>query len=95
MRGGYMVCDLESEHCSCPFAWWTEKSSQAQNYGCLPTPLEIVTMRVKYGKTWACHDDPTTPCIGAIEYLKEKNIPYKVIDTKLITLDDNWEEFVE
>lgn len=88
-----MVCDLESEQCSCPFAWWTEISNQAQNYGCLPSPADIVNMRVKHGKTWACHSDYAMPCAGAIQYLKEKNIPYKIIDTKLITLDDDWSTF--
>jgi hypothetical protein len=85
-----MACDLESDQCACPFAWWTEISNQVQNYGCLPTPFDIVHMRVEHGKTWACHSEPTVPCIGALEYLREKGLPFKVIDTKLITEDDNW-----
>lgn len=86
------VCDLEADDCCCPFAF-TEKSDEVQNYGCLPGPLDIVNMRVKHGKTWACHQDYEHPCIGAIAYLKEKGLPYKVIDTKLITELDNWEEY--
>lgn len=68
----------------CPFAF-TEESDQIQNYGCLPTPNEIVKMRVEFGKTWACHKEPTKPCAGSIAYLKEKGHPYKMIDKELVT----------
>lgn len=84
-----MVCNHNSEQCSCPFAF-TDISEQAQNYGCLPSPYEIINMRVKHGKTWACHSDPTVPCIGAITYLKEHNLPYSVINSDLITEQSNW-----
>lgn len=68
-----MACNLNSSECACPFTF-TDMSEQAQNYGCLPSPYEIVQMRVNHNKTWACHDEPTVPCIGALEYLKEKTI---------------------
>jgi hypothetical protein len=89
-----MVCNLDSNDCCCPFAF-TEVSEQVQSYGCLPSPFEIINMRVKHGKTWACHDEPTTPCMGAINYLKEKGLPYKVIDTKLITESVDWSIYCE
>lgn len=57
-----MVCDLDDEECCCPFAW-TEASDIVQNYGCLPTPHEILYMRLVHDKTWACHSDPSKPCI--------------------------------
>lgn len=88
-----MSCDLESDQCACPFAWWTEISNEAQNYGCLPSPFDIVNMRVHHGKTWACHSEQTVPCLGAINYLKEKGLPYKVLDNVLITELDNWNKY--
>lgn len=87
------VCDLNDPECTCPCAW-TEASEQAQNYGCLPEPWDIRNMRVLHGKTWACHGDHSQPCIGGIRFLKERGEPYKVIDPKLITLDDDWENYI-
>lgn len=89
-----MACNLDSAQCCCPFAF-TEASGQVQSSGCLPSPFEIVNMWIKHGKTWACHDEPTTPCLGAINYLKEKGLPYKVIDTKLITESVDWSIYCE
>lgn len=87
-----MACNLDSQQCCCPFAW-TEASEQAQNYGCLPSQYDIVQMRVEHGKTWACHDEPTIPCIGAIKYLKEKGLPYTVIDPELLTEQTGWPDY--
>ena len=85
--------DINCKECSvtggCPFAY-TELSDQIQNYGCLPSPNEIINMRINHGKTWACHSNLNKPCLGAIKNLKKKNLPFKVIDKKLITENDNW-----
>jgi hypothetical protein len=88
-----MSCVHKGESSACPFAF-SDLSEQVQNYGCLPTPSEIVTMRVSHGKTWACHEAPDKPCAGAIKRLKSQGLPYAVIDPKLITDKDNWTLYV-
>ena len=88
-----MICNLDDINCSCPFAF-TDISEQVQNYGCLPTPYEIIQMRIKFNKTWACHSKGTVTCIGAINYLKEHNLPYKIVDSILVTELDDWSIYV-
>lgn len=73
----------------CPFAF-TDASEYVQNLGCLPSPGDIVDMRVNSGKTWSCHENTKKPCLGALTHLKDQGLPYKVIDTKLVTERDDW-----
>lgn len=89
-----MACDLESDKCACPFAF-TDVSEYVQGLGCLPSPYDIIQMRVVHGKTWACHSDPTVPCMGAIGYMKENGKPYKVIDPVLVTESSDWGQYCE
>lgn len=86
------MCDRDCV--ACPFAF-TEESDRVQNYGCLPTPHEIMSMRIDFGKTWACHQDDTIPCVGAIQMLRERGYPYKVIDPELLTEQSPWNEFIK
>lgn len=86
-------CKEDCSTSSCPFAF-TDESEQIQNFGCLPTPFEIRIMRVEYGKTWACHSNPKKPCLGALNELRSRGEPYKVIDT-LLTENDDWHKFVK
>ena len=49
----------------CPFnAGLTEEADQAQNYGCLPSPGDIIQMKRQTGGTWACHSDESRMCAG-------------------------------
>jgi hypothetical protein len=73
----------------CPFSF-TDESEQIQNYGCLPTPLEIVHMRQAHGKTWACHSDNTKPCLGALKFQRSLGVDSTVVDSNLVTEDSNW-----
>ena len=73
----------------CPFSF-TDESEMIQNYGCLPTPYQILEMKWRYGKTWACHSDPTKPCLGAIKFFESKGLIAKVTNTDLLTEDSDW-----
>lgn len=88
------MCNLPCDQHRCPFAF-TEESEIVQNYGCLPTPADIISMRVKYGKTWACHSTPTRPCVGAIKYMKKEGIDCSVIDDNLVTEESDWTQFIK
>lgn len=86
------MCSLKCE--GCPFDFFSELSEQIQNYGCLPTPDDIITMRQSHGKTWACHSDLTTPCVGAIQHQASKGLKFKVIDPNLVTSEGEWHLYV-
>lgn len=51
-----MNCKTCSTVGCCPFSF-NEASEYGQETGCLPTPMEIINLRVKHGKTWACHNN--------------------------------------
>ncbi|QHJ84450.1 MAG: hypothetical protein [Caudoviricetes sp.] len=76
------MCNKECH--TCPWAF-TEESEMVQNYGYLPSPQETLIMRTEFGKTWACHMEPSKPCKGTINELISKGLPYKVLDKSLIT----------
>jgi hypothetical protein len=91
------IIDMSCKDCSttggCPFSF-TQESEQIQNYGCLPTPHDIIVMRIDYGKTWACHENQTKPCLGAINFLNEHNLESKIIDSELVTEQSNWSDYI-
>lgn len=40
---------------TCPFNYGSEKAEQVQNYGCLPSPMDIIKDMKLISKNWACH----------------------------------------
>lgn len=91
MSNNPTYCSTEG---ACPFSF-TDESEIVQNYGCLPAPLEIVQMRQAHNKTWACHSNPNKPCLGALNYMKEKGLPYKILDPVYVTEKDNWGKYTK
>lgn len=89
-----MSCISKGAASACPFAF-TDRSETVQNYGCLPTPHDIVVMRTVHGKTWACHEDPTKPCAGAVAHLKREGLPHTVTDTVLVTERSDWAAYTK
>jgi hypothetical protein len=77
------MCNKKCSETGCPFAF-TEESEKIQNYGCLPEPFEIMTMRIVHGKTWACHSDPTKPCIGGLKAVREAGFDNRILDKVLV-----------
>lgn len=57
---------------SCPFAC-TEESEQAQNYGCLPEPRDILKMKKETNQNWACHSNEKRMCQGFKTFVEESN----------------------
>lgn len=87
-------CKECSSEGGCPFSF-TDKSERIQNYGCLPAPFDIINMRVKYDKTWACHSNLSKPCLGALEYLRKKGLPFKVVDKELLSEKSDWHLYIK
>ena len=87
------TCEKCSTIGCCPFSF-NDELERVQNHGCLPSPMEIVNMRIIYNKTWACHLNSKKPCLGTLLYLKKKNLPFKVVDKELLTEDSNWSLYI-
>ena len=87
-----MSCNHKTDS-ACPFAM-TDQSEYVQGLACLPSPYEIVMMRVEHQKTWACHENPKDPCVGAIRHLKRNGLPHKVVDSDLLTEKSDWHLYV-
>lgn len=61
---------------TCPYNFFSEESERVQNYGCLPTPYEIIQLKKETGANWCCHytnqETGLKICSGLIEY-NERN----------------------
>lgn len=71
---------------SCPFAH-SDEAEMAQNYGCLPTPQQIVEMKEKSGHNWACHSDETVLCGGFAKYIKRNRPDLNINEGQLISYE--------
>jgi len=63
---------------ACPVNYGNEATEMSQNYGCLPSPRDIIEMRALHGLTWACHDDTSKPCVSGVRLLKALKLPFKI-----------------
>lgn len=68
-------CNKECD-AACPAL--LDDSMSIHTYDCLPTIYDIARIRAVHGLTWACHSNPSKPCIGGIQYLSELGLPYSV-----------------
>jgi len=50
-------------------------------------------MRQVHGRTWACHSNPSKPCLGALKYQEEEGLECQVIDSRLLTENHHWGQF--
>ena len=74
-RYGEMAGGHKGSCVTCPFnAGFTAEGAQAENYGCLPTAMEIVEMKRESGHNLACHDDEGRVCAGLCAVAKEQRI---------------------
>jgi len=76
---------------TCPFSS-NEHAEQAQNYGCLPTPFEIIQMKVKSGHNWACHENEKVLCGGFASFIKTERPDLDIQEGKLISYDTWYRE---
>lgn len=71
---------------SCPFSH-SDEAEMAQNYGCLPTPKQIIEMKEKSGHNWACHSDATVLCGGFAKYIKRNRPDLNISEGQLISYE--------
>lgn len=59
---------MSSKCQGCPFNdGLTEEACEGQNYGCLPTPQEMISIHERYGVSLSCHDRQHMACVGLAE----------------------------
>lgn len=65
------------DHCNgmcpgCPFNYYSEVAVQAQNWGCLPEPSDIMEITKKTRMHWSCHEKDGKLCAGYAQHVMEK-----------------------
>jgi hypothetical protein len=71
---------------TCPFSS-NDKAEQVQNWGCLPTPYDIIKMKEKSGHNWSCHSDATVLCGGFARYVTENRPDLDIKQGNLISYE--------
>lgn len=57
---------------ACPFNdGWNEEATIAQNYGCLPTALDMIDLFQKTGLAMSCHNNDRRACSGLCNHIPE------------------------
>lgn len=68
---------------TCPFNFSSEEAEQVQNYGCLPTPTDIINLKKKHNANWACHYSDSSnlkTCGGLIQVNKEAGLGFEITE---------------
>lgn len=76
---------------SCPYSS-NEETEIIHNYGCLPTPKDIMELKVTTGHNWSCHNDETKVCSGFATDLKQKHPDLSVKNGGLISYEVWYQE---
>jgi len=64
--------DLDKSMCDdCPWNFYSAGSQMAQNYGCLPSPQEMVRINDEEGYALSCHENKSCICKGLAAQLKK------------------------
>lgn len=71
---------------TCPFSCNAE-AEQVQNYGCLPTPFNIIDMKAKSGHNWSCHHDANVLCGGFASFIKTERPDLDIHKGNLISYE--------
>lgn len=78
------IDDNEPVCSGCPFGY-SEQTEQAQNYGCLPTPIEMIKTYVIDRRTLSCHSNEKIPCRGLTASLAKAGITLATRDRPIWT----------
>ena len=71
---------------ACPFAF-TDRSEEVQNYGCLPSPFEILKIKSESGHNWSCHDNPNKLCAGYANHIAKYRTDLNIKQGNLINYE--------
>lgn len=71
---------------TCPFSE-NDGAEELLNYGCLPTPYDILKMKKESGHNWACHYNENSLCRGLVEHNEKYNSDLNLTTGNLISYE--------